>query len=80
MEALACGLPVLYQKGSSHGDLVGEAGLGFDSTADLLPALERLVENYDFHVQKIYVPTIKDVSKQYLSIMRWCFYMKHLML
>jgi glycosyltransferase involved in cell wall biosynthesis len=81
MEALACGLPVLYQEGSSHGDLVGAAGLGFASTTgpELLRALDEMVENYETHVQSIHVPSIEEVSKKYLSIMRWCFYMKHLM-
>jgi glycosyltransferase involved in cell wall biosynthesis len=81
MEALACGLPVLYpEETSMYGAWVGDAGRGFASTDELLPALERLVEHYDRHVQGIHVPSIQDVSKQYLSIMRWCFYMKHLML
>lgn len=79
LEALACGLPVLYQEGSSHGDLVGEAGRGFAGTGPLLlKALEEIVEDYDNLVDDITVPSIEVVSKQYLSIMRWCFYHKHL--
>jgi glycosyltransferase involved in cell wall biosynthesis len=79
MEALACGLPVLYQRGSSHGDLVGKAGVGFDGVHDLLPALDMLVSRYDEHVRSIFVPGIQEVSKQYLAILRWCFYMKHVL-
>jgi glycosyltransferase involved in cell wall biosynthesis len=79
MEALACGLPVLYQRGSSHGDLVGKAGVGFDGVHDLLPALDMLASRYNEHVRSIFVPDIQEVSKQYLAIMRWCFYMKHVL-
>jgi glycosyltransferase involved in cell wall biosynthesis len=80
LEALSCGLPVLYQEGSSHGDLVGGAGIGFESTGlELLKRLDALAENYDQHVQAIDVPSIQDVSRQYLSVMRWCFYMKRLL-
>lgn len=79
MEALACGLPVLYQEGSSHGDLVGRAGRGFSGPGpQLLKALDEIVEIYDDLVHAIRVPSMKDVSRQYLAIMRWCFYMKHL--
>jgi glycosyltransferase involved in cell wall biosynthesis len=81
MEALACGLPVLYQEGSSHGDLVGRAGAGFDEAGPgLLQALDTLVTNYEDHVSAIDVPSMEEVAKQYLSIMRWCSYMKHVML
>ncbi|KAL3942368.1 MAG: hypothetical protein SGBAC_003434 [Bacillariaceae sp.] len=80
-EALACGLPVLYQEGSSHGDLVGKAGVGFESTGpSLIRALEQLVSNYDEHASSIYVPSMRDITESYLSTMRWCFYMRHLML
>ncbi len=81
MEALACGLPVLYQEGSSHGDLVGEAGRGFARAGpDLLQGLEEIVANYDRVVHAIIVPSMKDVSRQYLAVMQWCFFMKHLVL
>ena len=80
-EALACGLPVLYQEGSSHGDLVGEAGLGFKSTGpELLKSLDKMVENYPQFSDSIYVPGMKEITDKYLSIMRWCFYMKRLIL
>ncbi|KAL3930853.1 MAG: hypothetical protein SGBAC_011580, partial [Bacillariaceae sp.] len=80
-EALACGLPVMYQEGSSHGDLVGEAGLGFKFTGPaLLKSLDDMVENYSTHFAAIFVPGMKEITDKYLSIMRWCFYMKRLIL
>jgi len=78
LEALACGLPVVYQEGSSHGELVGEAGRGFSRPdTELLQALDEIVRQYEHFVQSIRLPTIQEVSRQYLTIMRWCFYMKH---
>lgn len=77
MEALACGLPVLYQEGSSHGNLVGKGGRGYSSAGpELIQSLEELVANYDAHIAAIHVPSMESVSRQYLSVMRWCFYMK----
>jgi hypothetical protein len=79
MEALACGLPVLYQEGSSHAELVGDAGRGFSRAGpQLLQALDEMVERHNQLVQAIRVPSMKDISRQYLAIMQWCFYMKHL--
>ena len=79
LEALACGLPILYQEGSSHGDLVGGAGRGFLSAGpEMVTALEDMVENYAAYVKAIEIPPIEDVTKQYLSIMRWCFYHRFL--
>jgi glycosyltransferase involved in cell wall biosynthesis len=79
LEALACGLPVLYQEGSSHGDLVGSGGRGFSSAGpELLRAIDEIVENYLVYVEAIKVPPMEGVTQQYLSIMRWCFYQRHL--
>uniref|UniRef100_A0A7S2YTR9 Glycosyl transferase family 1 domain-containing protein n=2 Tax=Entomoneis paludosa TaxID=265537 RepID=A0A7S2YTR9_9STRA len=80
-EALACGLPVLYQDGSSHRELVGNAGIAYSRPGPgLLQALEEVVENYDTYVKAIHVPTMNDIARQYLAIMRWCFYMKNTLL
>ena len=79
LEALACGLPVLYQEGSSHGDLVGGAGRGFFSAGpEILTALHDMVENYADYAKAINISPMEDVAQQYLSIMRWCFYHRHL--
>ena len=76
LEALASGLPVLYQEGSSHGELVGDGGVGFGSTGpELLTALDRLVANYTDHRRNIRIPTIEEVTHRYVSIMRWCMMM-----
>ena len=77
LEALSCGLPVLYQKGSSHGELVGAGGLGFENGPDLLEKLDVMVTDYELFVSRIQIPTLEEVTRQYLSIMRWCFYMRH---
>jgi hypothetical protein len=68
---------LLYQEGSSYGDLVGQARVPFaEAGPALLEALDSLVANYDgHHVNAIDVPSMEEVaSKQYLSINRWCFY------
>jgi len=81
LEALACGLPVLYQEGSSHEELVGEGGVGFAGTGPgLLKSLDELVLRYEYHRSRIRIPTIKEVTRRYLSIMRWCFFMRNTIL
>jgi glycosyltransferase involved in cell wall biosynthesis len=48
LEGLACGLPAVYVRSGSNGELVGEGGIGFDAPEELPEAFalarERLVE------------------------------------
>lgn len=69
LEALACGLPALFVESGGHSELVGDGGIGFASTAELLPALERLVGEYEEFRQRITVPSLSDVADRYLEIL-----------
>lgn len=69
IEALSCGLPAVYLKSGGHPELVGAAGLGFD-TAEQIPALlERMQAEYRLFQEKIKVARIEDVADQYLSVL-----------
>jgi glycosyltransferase involved in cell wall biosynthesis len=70
IEALACGLPALYLNDGGHPELVGVGGLPFNSEEEILPQLEKLAENYESFRRLITVPTLEDVAKKYLSIIR----------
>jgi glycosyltransferase involved in cell wall biosynthesis len=69
VEALACGLPVLYRDSGGHPELVGEAGCGFTHNEELLPALDRLVNEYEMRRALIRVTPLAEVADRYLAVM-----------
>ncbi len=69
LEALACGLPALFLKSGGHPELVGEGGVGFGSTGELLEALDRLVDELDERRAAISVPTLAAVADRYLEVL-----------
>jgi glycosyltransferase involved in cell wall biosynthesis len=70
IEALSCGLPALYLDSGGHSELVGYGGLPFQSTEDLLPQLEVLVEYYEMFQNLITVPSLDAVAEKYLALAR----------
>lgn len=68
IEALSCGLPTLYLNDGGHPELVGSGGLPFSNNEEILPQLERLIENYEMFQNLIVVPKLSDVASKYLSI------------
>ncbi len=70
IEALSCGLPTLYLNDGGHPELVGSGGLPFDSNDQILPQLDRLVENYEMFQNLIVVSKLSDVASKYLGIAR----------
>ena len=70
LEGLACGLPAVFVRSGSNGELVGEAGVGFD-TAEEIPdafavARERLAELRD----AIHLVPLAEVADRYLEVLR----------
>ncbi|MCP8319030.1 MAG: glycosyltransferase [Candidatus Methylarchaceae archaeon HK01B] len=70
IEALACGLPVLYLNDGGHSELVGYGGLPFKNMDEILPKLETLVENYKMFQNLILVPSLDDAAKKYLTLLQ----------
>lgn len=69
LEALACGLPALYVQSGSHGELVGEAGLGFATREEIPGLLDQLVSGYARYQAAIRVPPLAEVAAAYLAAM-----------
>jgi glycosyltransferase involved in cell wall biosynthesis len=69
IEALTCGMPALYLRSGGHPEIVGEAGFGFESAEEIPALLDRLVAEYEIRQGRIAVPSIKDVTSAYLSVM-----------
>ena len=70
IEALSCGLPTLFLNDGGHPELVGSGGLPFSSNEEIIPQLDRLVENYEMFQNLIVVSRLSDVAAKYLSIAR----------
>ena len=72
LEALACGLPVLFQKGSGHDDLVKQGGIGYSRPEEIPALLDTLVRNYSEYQSRIKVESMRGISDRYLSVMKRC--------
>ncbi len=70
VEAMCCGLPVLYPIGSEHAAVVSHGGLGFRDRGDLLRQLDRAAANLDAVRRLITPPRLEDAVSRYLSILR----------
>jgi glycosyltransferase involved in cell wall biosynthesis len=69
LEALACGLPAAYLASGGHPELVGDAGVPFDSPEDVPDALLHLASDLDGYRSQISVPSLSAVADAYLSIL-----------
>jgi glycosyltransferase involved in cell wall biosynthesis len=69
LEALSCGLPVLYLDSGSHTEIVKEAGCGFSSHEEIPELLNGLVDDYESYQAKISIPNLSEAARQYLTIM-----------
>jgi glycosyltransferase involved in cell wall biosynthesis len=70
LEALACGLPVVYRRSGGHAELVGEGGLPFDEPEELPDVLDRLVLELDDRRNAITVPGLAEVVDRYLEVLQ----------
>lgn len=69
IEALACGLPALYLDDGGHPELVGFAGLPFQTVDEALNQLERLVNHYEIFQRLIAVQDAGDVVGRYAQVL-----------
>lgn len=70
LEALACGLPVLYRNSGGHPELVQNAGLPFDAPDQIPDLLPQLAQHLPAYQQKIRVPSLYDTANQYLNVLK----------
>jgi glycosyltransferase involved in cell wall biosynthesis len=70
LEALACGLPVVYRASGGTPELVGCAGFGYDERGELPGLLDRLATELDARRAAISIPTLADVAGRYLDVLR----------
>lgn len=70
IEALACGLPVLYRNDGGHPELVGYGGLPFADQEEILPQLDRIAADYEMFQRLISLPTMDEVAGAYLTLLK----------
>jgi glycosyltransferase involved in cell wall biosynthesis len=69
LEALACGLPVAYRASGGHPELVGDAGVPFQTAEEVSGALDQLVHELDERRAAICIPSLADVGDRYLEVL-----------
>jgi glycosyltransferase involved in cell wall biosynthesis len=69
IEALTCGLPAVYLKSGGHPEIVNQAGVGFEAAEQIPELLEQVVHQYETFRSRISIPSIEEVSEQYLRIL-----------
>jgi glycosyltransferase involved in cell wall biosynthesis len=69
LEGLACGLPAAFLRSGGHPELVGEAGLGFDSPEEVPAVLARLRDELDQRRAAIHIPSLTEVADRYLDVL-----------
>jgi glycosyltransferase involved in cell wall biosynthesis len=69
LEALACGLPAAYLASGGHPELVGDAGVPFDSPDQVPDALLQLAADLDGYRAHISVPSLDSVADAYLGVL-----------
>jgi len=68
IEAMACGLPVIYLDDGGNRELVGAGGIAFRSEDEALAGLDRLAEMYESFQAGIWVESIEDIACRYLAL------------
>jgi glycosyltransferase involved in cell wall biosynthesis len=67
VEALSCGLPAIYLDSGGSREAVKEGGLAFREREEIPELLERLVGEYEERQARIALPTLEEITDQYLE-------------
>ena len=70
LEALACGLPAAFRASGGHPELVGDAGIPFESAEEVPDVLARLANELEERRAAIRLPSLADVTDRYLEVLQ----------
>jgi len=65
IEALHCGLPAVARNDGGHPEIVGQAGQLFEDENEIISAIEKVAQNYEYYKAKIDQPTLDEVGQRY---------------
>jgi len=69
LEALSCGMPVIFHNSGGTPEVVGGAGYGFESMEEIPALLDKLVFSYEEIVSQIKLQKPYEVAAKYLHVM-----------
>jgi glycosyltransferase involved in cell wall biosynthesis len=69
VEALCCGLPAVYLESGGSEEAVKEAGFGFTQWEEVPALLDRLRDEYEERQARISLPTLAEVTDEYLAVL-----------
>jgi len=70
IEALSCGLPVLYFDDGANGELTQFGGLPFKTKEEAVSQLDRLIQNYEMFRECIHVQSIEEIAGKYIELFK----------
>jgi len=70
IEALICGLPSVALKDGGHPEIIGKAGSFFNDESEIIPAIEKITNNYDYYKANIDIPSIDEISRRYYNFIK----------
>lgn len=70
LEALSCGLPVLYLDDGANGELTRLGGLPFKQKEEALSQLDRIANNVDMFRRCIHVQSIEEIAGKYIELFK----------
>lgn len=69
IEALTCGLPAIHLQSGGHPGIVKQAGAGFEAAEQIPELLDKVTSGYESFQSRISVPSIQEVSEEYLKVL-----------
>jgi len=69
IEAQTCGLPAVFLQSGGNPEIVGQAGAGFDEAEHIPELLDKVVDEYEVFRSQIAIPSIREVSEEYLKVL-----------
>ena len=70
IEAIACGLPIIYKNSGGSKELVKEFGLPYNEVSEIPKLLSKLIENYDYYKNLVINYSQPDASHLYENIIK----------
>ncbi len=70
LEAMHCGLPALARNNTSHPEVLGNNGLLFEGSIDILHKIDQLSSHLDLYRRNLTIIPIEEIAHKYLDFFR----------